>query len=232
MDRSTDPFFVSIHKLGKFSTILVILTFIFVPFSLSVFHNITVNYKDVLIGIFTLLSFMGPLAVGEFLGYAPVLGPSLYLSLMTGNTMNMKIPAVLSSLQAADTDASTKEGEIIKILAVGTSSLVATTIIIIGMLSLGYILPLLTSETLSPAFENILPCMMGALVVPIALKALKHCIFPTALVILAMLTLGYATVAAAQSILILVVMILTTLFEYFCEKRAEKLNDNVIDTDT
>lgn len=228
MDRASDSFFISIHKLGRISIILVILTFIFVPFSLSILHSIQVDYGDVIKGVLTILSFMGPLAVGEFLGYAPVLGPSLYLSLMTGNTMNMKIPAVLSSLQAAEVDASTKEGEIIKILAVGTSSLVATLIIILGMFSLGFLLPLLTSPTLAPAFENILPCMMGALVVPLAMKSMKHCIFPTVLVILAMVLLGYSTVVAAQSILILVVMILTTLFEYVLEKREEKrINKNL-----
>lgn len=222
MDRSKDKFFNDIHRLGRILVILVLVAFIFVPIALTIAFDADVNIRLTLVGVGALLSFMVPLAIGEFFGYAPVLGPSMYLSLMTGNTVNMKIPVVVSSLQSSKVDPASKEGEIIKIMAVGASSLTATIIIFISMLAMTTVLPFLESDLLAPAMDNVFICMMGGLMMPMMMADIKRCIFPIALVIVLVLLLGSTTVSSMLSFVIIIVLILTTVFEYILAKKKEK----------
>lgn len=208
----------SIHRLGKISVFIVIISFIFVPLGIGIFYNINVNVKQTLFAIGSILSFMGPLAIGEFLGYAPILGSSLYLSLMTGNTTNMKIPIVISSLEMEKIDPNSEEAELIKIIAVGTSSLFVILALFISIFLITPIMPIIDNPILTPAFNNIIPCMMGALFIPEFLKNPKNYIFPTIFVLVLTLILGFDIVNAQQSFVLIATIMVFTMWVYFRRK--------------
>jgi hypothetical protein len=72
----------------------------------------------------------------------------------------------------------TEEGEIISTIAIATSSIVTTLVIAVGVLLLAQLTPILNSEALKPAFENILPALFGGLAVVYVSKNWKISMAP------------------------------------------------------
>ena len=88
-----------------------------------------------------------------------------YLSFVTGNITNLKLPCVLNSRELAKTKPGTEADEVISTIATATSSIVTTIILAVGVLALTPILPKLTGEgsPFTPAFDQVLPALFGAL---------------------------------------------------------------------
>ena len=105
-----------------------------------------------------------PVAIVEFLVYAPMLGVGgSYLSFLTGNVTNMKIPCAMNSRDIAQTKVGTPENEIISTISVATSAIVTTLVIVVGVILLVPLQPVLQNEALLPAFNNVVPALFGAL---------------------------------------------------------------------
>ena len=105
-------------------------------------------------------------AVLEIIVYAPMLGTgATYLSFVTGNITNLKLPCVLNSRELAKTKPGTEADEVISTIATATSSIVTTVILAVGVLALTPVLPALTGDgsALKPAFDQVLPALFGAL---------------------------------------------------------------------
>ena len=103
-------------------------------------------------------------SVVEFLVYTPMLGAGGgYLAFITGNLINMKIPCAMNAREIAGTRSGTAENEIISTLSIAASSLTTITILAVGVLLLVPLQPVLQSETLQPAFANVVPALFGAM---------------------------------------------------------------------
>lgn len=123
-----------------------------------------------------------PSCVVEFLIYVPLIGPGAsYLSFITGNITNLKLPCAFNAREIAKTEAGTPEDEIIATLSVATSSLVTMLVIFIGVLCLIPLTPILQNPTLKPAFDNVLPALFGALGMQYFSKSVKLSVFPLTL---------------------------------------------------
>ena len=105
-----------------------------------------------------------PVAIVEFLVYAPMLGVGgSYLSFITGNVTNMKIPCAMNARDIAGTEVGTPEHEIISTISTATSAIVTTLVIVVGVVLLIPLQPVLQSEVLAPAFDYVVPALFGAL---------------------------------------------------------------------
>ena len=103
-------------------------------------------------------------SVVEFLVYTPMLGSGgSYLAFITGNLINMKIPCAINAKDIVDAKTGTAENEIISTLSIATSSLVTILVLALGVLLLIPLQPILQSETLQPAFSNVVPALFGAM---------------------------------------------------------------------
>jgi hypothetical protein len=126
-------------------------------------------------------------AVGviETITYIPMLGAGgSYLSFVTGNISNLKLPCALNALENANVKAQSEEGEIISTIAIAVSSIVTTIIIIIGVILIVPLTPVLSSEVLKPAFDQMLPALFGALGVVFVSKNVKLAIGPVLLMLI------------------------------------------------
>ena len=104
------------------------------------------------------------MGVIETITFVPMLGAGgSYLSFVTGNLSNLKLPCALNALEQNGVSASSEEGEIISTIAIATSSIVTVLVIAIGVFALGLLEPVLSSPVLKPAFDNILPALFGGL---------------------------------------------------------------------
>lgn len=103
-------------------------------------------------------------SVVEFLIYTPMLGAGGgYLAFITGNLINMKIPCAVNARDIVGVKSGTPENDIISTLSIATSSLVTILVLALGVLLLTPLQPYLQSETLRPAFDNVVPALFGAM---------------------------------------------------------------------
>ena len=125
-------------------------------------------------------------AVGvvEVITYIPMLGAGgAYLSFVTGNISNLKLPCALGALEQAGVSAESEEGEVISTIAIAVSSIVTTVIIILGVILIIPLQPILQHPSLQPAFEQILPALFGGLGIVFISKNYKIAIAPVILML-------------------------------------------------
>ena len=171
---------ISLNRLGRWTSIIALALMIMVPLGITLAHNIAIDVPTVLAVLGTLLAMFIPMAVIENIAHYAIVGAGgVYLNSITGNVMNMKIPAAISGMNIAEVEPGSREGDIISILAIGVSSLVTVLIVFLGMLFIGqFLAPLLSHEVLAPGFANVMPALIGALLVPIVLKNPKIAAVP------------------------------------------------------
>ncbi len=178
-DKDNDLYYSRIHRMGRISGTLALLFILAVPMLLSLYFDIFPPVKYLIAGILTVSMIYLPVGIGEALVYAPMLGSGgTYLAFVTGNLINLKVPCATMCMDVAGVKASSREGEVIATIAVAASSLITTFIIFIGMLAIVPLTPLLRSEFLAPAFENILPALFGAFGAYWVIKQWKLAVVP------------------------------------------------------
>ena len=124
------------------------------------------------------------MGVIETITFVPMLGAGgSYLSFVTGNISNLKLPCALNALEQNGVSASSEEGEIISTIAIATSSIVTTLIILLGVVCIVPLTPILEAPVLEPAFAQMLPALFGGLGVAFVSKNWKIAVAPVALML-------------------------------------------------
>jgi hypothetical protein len=107
-----------------------------------------------------------------------------YLSFVTGNISNLKLPCALNALEQNGVSANSEEGEVISTIAIAVSSIVTTLIIIVGVICIVPLTPILNAPALQPAFAQILPALFGGLGVAFVSKNWKISVAPIFLMLI------------------------------------------------
>ena len=153
-----------LHRLGRITLVTAVILLIAVPFVIGGMHGVTPDLAGFLSGFAKVGMIYIPVAIVEFLVYTPMLGVAgSYLSFITGNVTNMKIPCVMNAQDIAGTKPGTVEHEIVATISVATSAIVTTLVIVVGVILLVPLQPVLQNEILLPAFNNVVPALFGAL---------------------------------------------------------------------
>lgn len=171
----------SVHRSGIIMNSIGLGLLFLVPFIFSAVLKTEITWSGWAKGVLRVGATYLPICIVEFLIYVPILGAGAsYLSFITGNIINMKLPCAYSAREIAQTSAGTKEDSIITTLAVATSSLVTMLVIFLGVLLLIPLTPVLNNPTLKPAFDNLLPALFGALGAQYFSKSWKLAAIPVA----------------------------------------------------
>ncbi len=153
-----------IHKMGRIILSCTLIIILLVPTLICLKFDIFPPLKNFFNGFIQVAMVYIPLCIAEFLTFVPMLGSGAsYLAFITGNLTNLKIPCASMAVENAGVEPNTDEGDVISMLSVASSSIVTILIIIVGMVALVPLKPILSSEVLKPAFDNILPALFGAL---------------------------------------------------------------------
>ena len=172
-----------------------------VPVIICVAYDAWPSLTNVFTGLLGVAPIFWTVGVIEGITYTPMLGVGgTYLSFVTGNLTALKAPVALTAMENADVKASSEEGEVISTIAIATSSIVTTIILALGVFGLSLITPILNSETLKPAFDNILPALFGGLGVVYISKNPKLSIAPLTFMIL--LFLAVPSLAGSVGVLV------------------------------
>ena len=172
------------HLLGRIWAIIASVLILSYPFICMAIFGAAIDWTVVGTGV-GVVAIYWVVSVVETFTYTPMLGSGgTYLGFVTGNLSNLKVPCALNSMEQAGVKAGTDEGEVISTLSIAVSSIVTMIIIVLGVILISFLAPLLESEMLQPAFDNILPALFGALAVVYISKDWKIAIVPCVLMLI------------------------------------------------
>ena len=175
----------SVHRDGRLWGIAMGLVILFFPISLMLIFGVMPDWGALVQGLFATMPMYWAVGIVEVFTYVPMLGAGgAYLSFVTGNISNLKLPCAIDAMERAGVKASSEEGEIISTISIAVSSIVTTVIIIIGVILIIPLTPILQSELLVPAFAQMLPALFGGLAVVFVSKNLKLSIAPIILMLI------------------------------------------------
>ena len=167
------------HRLGRIMLIAAAVLLLAVPFLLGGIYGAFPDLKSFLNGFIKVGIVYIPVGIVEFLVYAPMLGNGgSYLTFLTGNVTNLKIPCAMNARDIAKTAVGTVENEIISTLSVASSSIVTMLVIFAGVLLLVPLTPVLENPVLTPAFDTVVPALFGALGLKYFRKSMKITAIP------------------------------------------------------
>ena len=174
----------SVHRDGRIWNIGVMILLLAFPVSVAVIFNAMPDWNALLLGLIATAPMYWAVGAIETVTFVPMLGAGgSYLSFVTGNISNLKLPCALNALEQNEVSANSEEGEIISTVAIATSSIVTTLIIILGVLLIAPLTPVLQAPVLQPAFEQILPALFGGLGVAFVSKNWKIAVAPIVLML-------------------------------------------------
>lgn len=191
-----------LHRLGRIMLLLAVILLLSVPFVVGAVNGVAPDLGGFLAGFAKVGLIYIPVAIVEFLVYTPMLGVGgSYLSFLTGNVTNMKIPCVMNAKDIAGTQPGTAEHEIVSTISVATSAITTTLVIVAGVITLVPLQPVLQQEALLPAFNNVVPALFGALGLKYFTKSLKLAAVP--LVLMSVLCVTVPAAISQTSLLLI-----------------------------
>ena len=172
-----------VHTWGRIWCIASLIFFLCIPLAISLHLNVWPK-ADILGKGLASIAFFFATGIIEVVAYSPMLGAGgTYLSFVTGNIMNLKMPCALNAMENAKVKANTEEGEVITTIAISASIIVTTIVIavfvIIFALNPGFS-TLMSSDTFAPAFQQVTYTIFGSLAATYFVKHWKISIFPIA----------------------------------------------------
>lgn len=174
----------SVHRDGRIWNISVMIALFMYPILVGVLFGVLPDWHGLLMGLVATAPMYWAVAVVETFTYVPMLGAGgSYLSFVTGNISNLKLPVALNALEQAGANIRTEEGEIVSTIAIAVSSIVTTVIIILGVILITPLTPILDAPVLAPAFAQILPALFGGLGVVFVSKDWKIAVAPVILML-------------------------------------------------
>ena len=174
----------SVHRDGTIWNLTVMVLLVMFPVSLCFIFGTAPDWKALVMGLVATAPMYWAVGAIETVTFVPMLGAGgSYLSFVTGNISNLKLPCAINALEQNEVSANSEEGEVISTIAIATSSIVTTLIIILGVICIVPLTPILEAPVLSPAFAQMLPALFGGLGVAFVSKNWKVAVAPVLLML-------------------------------------------------
>lgn len=179
-----------VHKWGTTWNLSMMVLLLAFPVVVALLFNAMPDWQGLLWGLVATAPMYWAVGVVETFTYIPMLGAGgSYLSFVTGNISNLKMPCALNALEQAEVKASSEEGEVVSTIAIAISSIVTTIIIILGVLLIVPLTPVLENPILTPAFDQMIPALFGGLGVAFVSRNWKIAIAPVTLMLILFITI-------------------------------------------
>ncbi len=154
----------SVHRDGRVWNLSVMVLLLLFPIIVSIVFDAPPDWNALLMGLVATAPMYWAVGIIETFTFVPMLGAGgSYLSFVTGNISNLKLPCAINALEQNNINAASEEGELISTIAIATSSIVTTIIIVLGVILIVPLTPILEAPVLEPAFAQMLPALFGGL---------------------------------------------------------------------
>ena len=114
----------SVHRDGRIWNIGVMLLLLAFPVAVAFLFGVMPDWKALLMGLIATAPMYWAVGAIETVTFVPMLGAGgSYLSFVTGNITNLKLPCALNALEQNGVSANSEEGEVISTIAIAVSRL-------------------------------------------------------------------------------------------------------------
>lgn len=159
-----DPFQAWSHKWGRIGTVIALIYMIALPFIVLAYYDSIPPLGSVFnLGTISILMIYIPVGISEALSYTPILGSSAYLTFITGNIMNLKLPCAVNAVKLANKEPNTPEGDAIASVGVAVSSIMTIIILALAALLSTWISPVFELPAVKTASNYLIPALFGSL---------------------------------------------------------------------
>lgn len=174
-----------VHRWGRNWNLSMVVVLLIFPFAVALIFNAAPDWHGLLMGLIATAPMYWAVSIIETFTYIPMLGAGgSYLSFVTGNISNLKLPCALNALEQAGVKSNSEEGEIVSTIAIAVSSIVTIIIIVIGVILITPLTPVLEAPVLQPAFAQIIPALFGGLGVVFISRNWKIAVAPVILMLI------------------------------------------------
>lgn len=164
------------NRIGKITGFLGVVLSFCPAIVLAVVYGILPRPAALLTAFISGASAFGVLWFVEPISYFPVVGTTgTYMSFLSGNISNMRIPCASMAQAAADVEPGTQKGSIIATIGIAVSVVINVSVLTIGALLGASVLEMLPDGVRS-ALNYLLPALYGALHVQFGMKANRQAI--------------------------------------------------------
>ena len=112
----------SVHRDGKIWGIAICILLFSFPVAVSLIFGAVPEWSPLLKGLFATMPMYWAVGLVEIFTYVPMLGAGgTYLSFVTGNISNLKLPCAVDAMERANVKATSEEGEVISTIGAGDS---------------------------------------------------------------------------------------------------------------
>ena len=144
MKNTATSYMDKVHRWGTAWNLSVMGILLAFPVAVGILFQAAPDLQGLLMGLVATAPMYWAVGVIETFTYIPMLGAGgSYLSFVTGNISNLKLPCALNALEQAEVKAGSDEGEVVSTIAIAVSSIVTTLIIILGVILIVPLSPVL-----------------------------------------------------------------------------------------
>jgi hypothetical protein len=170
MDAYDDAFNSKVHFWGRLSIAVAFFVSFSIPFYLTFIAGNNVDTAVFVKGIIFVLGFVGMIYFIEPISYFPVLGPiGTYMSFLSGNIGNMRMPVVGAVQNALDAEPGSKKAEMAAVFGLAASTVVNLAILFVVIIGGTALVNALPANVLG-AFAYAVPGIIGAMIVTFGSK--------------------------------------------------------------
>ena len=159
-----DPFQKWAHSWGRLGTVIALIYMIALPFIVLSYFDCMPALGDVFnVGTLSILLIYIPVGFSEAISYTPILGASSYLTFITGNIMNLKLPCAVNAMKLTKKEPNTPEGEAISSVAVAVCSIMTIIILALAALLSSWVSGVFELPAVKTASNYLIPALFGSL---------------------------------------------------------------------
>lgn len=172
-----DKYIDEVTKIGRITILLGVLTSLAPAMLMTFYFGFNPGLAAIAAGAISQISVSGAFWFSEPISYYPIVGRAgLYMGFLSGNLVNMRIPAAISAQEASGHLAGTDEGSIMGTIGIGVSIWVGAFFLVLSIIAGETILSALPLSFMQ-MLNLIIPALFGGVFTQFAMKSPKAAIF-------------------------------------------------------
>lgn len=166
-----NEFLPKIHFWGRLTVSVAIIAALFAPLYLSFVRGYHPGWGPILNGFIGIAGLIGLFWVIEPLSYFPILGPSgTYMSFLSGNISNMRIPVVGAAQGALDAEPGSYKAEMAGAIGIAVS-VILNIVFLIVLVLMGSVIISRLPAAITASFVYVIDGIFGAMFILFAMRA-------------------------------------------------------------
>lgn len=217
--ESNSEYYNKVHLWGRLTLLIAIILFLGIGVYLTFIRGFNPGFKVIFTAFLSVAAMVGHtwINLGDEIMYLLLMGPAAtYMSQLTGNVKNMRLPAAMAACSMLDKNEPKLKRDILAAYGVA-ASVVTNTIFLLMLAVMGELMLNFLHPDVLELFNYVVPALFGSILAQFALKDIKVAIVS----MLAVIVLVPVT-AIPSSLKAIAVIILAVALNLLITKRKEE----------